>query len=68
MATNPTGKPKEEKKDNVFKKAGRWLWDNKWGLLGAFATGAAAGVAGDRVANHFLGNKDKGGPTPPTEL
>ena len=68
MATTAQKKP-EEQKENLLKRAGKWLWANKWGLLGAFATGAAAGVASDKLVDHFTAGSKKGGPTePPTTL
>jgi hypothetical protein len=67
MATNNTQKTQEKKEDNLIVRGAKWIWANKWGLLGAFAVGVGAGAAGDHVVGNMLSKKGNG-PTTPTEL
>lgn len=68
MATNPKN-TQETKDDNLIVKGAKWLWANKWGLLGAFAVGVGAGATADHFVEKGLAGKKGNGPTePPTTL
>lgn len=67
MATNITKKPEEQKDENLIVRGAKWIWANKWGLLGAFAVGVGAGAAGDHFVEKGLAGK-KGPTEPPTTL
>ena len=57
-------KTEETKKDNVVDRTGKWIWRNKWTLLGAFVTGVGAGFGGGKLLESHS-NKTNSGDTPP---
>ena len=52
---NNVTKTPEEKNDNLVVRAAKWVWRNKWTILGSFVAGASAGALGD----HMLSSRGK---------
>ena len=59
------GNAGQKKEPNFIVKTGKWLWDNKWTLLSAFAAGVGAGFGGGKLLENHSNKKNHGDDVPP---
>lgn len=63
---NGNGNNGNTKQDNWIVRTGKWIWSNKWTLLGAFATGLGAGFGGGKLLESH--NAKKPGDDAPPQI